>query len=176
MFFKKLYPQSQITSFEPDRKTFLLLKKNILTNKLTNTFLVNKAVSDRVGLFSFYSDPQDPGSTVMSLVKNRLHRASKKVTTTKLSVFIKEPVDFLKLDVEGTETKIIQELSLKRKLSFIKQGIIEYHHHIEKDNDQFSVLLAILEKNGFGYQISTKLKSPFKSNLYQDLLIYFYKK
>ncbi len=176
LFFKKLYPRSQIVSFEPDKKTFSLLKKNISVNRLKNIILVNKAIFNKNGFFSFYNNPSDPGSTVMSLQKNRLHKDFIKVKTIKISSFIKAPIDFLKLDVEGVETKVIRELTSKGKLSFIKQGVIEYHHHIEKNSDQFSVLLSLLEKSGFGYQISTKLKPPFQSNLYQDLLIYFYKK
>jgi len=176
LFFKKLYPDCRIIAFEPDRRTFSLLKKTIAANRFNNIALVNKALSDKNRSARFYSNAADPGSTVMSLERNRLYKYSTIVKTEKLSSYINKPVDFLKLDVEGTETKIIKELFVKEKLSFIHQGVIEYHHHINRNNNQLSILLSILEKSSFGYQISTKLRPPFEPNIYQDLLVYFYKK
>jgi len=176
LFFKKIYPHCKIIAFEPDRKTFSLLKKTIAINRFDNITLVNKALSDKNGSARLYSDFADPGSTVMSLEKNRLYKNSTIVKTVRLSDYINKPVDFLKLDIEGAEIKVINDLTVKRKLAQIHQGIIEYHHHIKRNDDRLSDLLSSLEKYGFGYQISNKLRPPFNPNTYQDLLIYFYKK
>ncbi len=53
---------------------------------------------------------------------------------------------------------------------------IEYHHHINPKNDVLSEMLKILEKEGFGYQISTFLRPPFDKWKFQDILIYVYQK
>ena len=82
----------------------------------------------------------------------------------------------MKMDIEGAETLVIEELSKKNKLKLIKQMVIEYHHHIDPKDDKFSKILRILEENDFGYKISSTLKSPLNREKFQDILIYAYKK
>ena len=54
--------------------------------------------------------------------------------------------------------------------------VIEYHHHIEPKEDNLSVILKILEDNGFGYQmISLTQRFPARET-FQDILIYAYQK
>lgn len=53
---------------------------------------------------------------------------------------------------------------------------MEYHHHMEASRDLLGRMLATLEENGFGYQIQTALKPPFKKEQYQNLIIYAYQK
>jgi hypothetical protein len=56
------------------------------------------------------------------------------------------------------------------------QMLIEYHHHLQKDVDALSCFLATLERNGFGYAITSCLKLPTWKGRYQDILIWAYKK
>jgi len=176
IFFKKLYPKSKIIVFEPDKKTFEKLKINAEHNNFKDVELLNKAVYDSKGTINFYYDPKNPGSLAMSTDKKRFHKSYKKVDSNILSNYIKKSVDFLKLDIEGAETLVIEELSKKNKLKLIKQMVIEYHHHIDPKDDKFSKILRILEENGFGYQIRSTLRSPLNREKFQDILIYAYKK
>jgi len=141
LFFKKLYPDANIIAFEPDSKCFSKLQGNINLNELTNIQIHQKALSDRDGTITFYSDPNDPGSLYMSTIKERMPKASQEVQCVTLSNYITKEVDFLKLDVEGAELQIMDELRRSNKLGYIKEMSIEYHHHILKDTDAFSKLL-----------------------------------
>ena len=54
--------------------------------------------------------------------------------------------------------------------------VIEYHHHIIKEDDVMSRMLKLLETAGFGYQIDSNLSRPLDQKQFQDILIYAYQK
>ncbi len=176
IFFKKLYPKSRIIAFEPDKRAFELLKRNMEVNRLRGIELHNKAVSDSEGKIMFYFDQKNPASLAMSAYKKRMPKSSLKVNATTLSKHIKEEVDFLKMDIEGAEGIVIGEMSSKNKLRLIKEMVIEYHHHIDKKKDNLSKILGILEKSGFGYQLNTDFAAPLIGKKFQDVIIYAYRK
>lgn len=176
IYFKKRYPLSRIIAFEPDVKTFKILKSNVETNNLKNVKLFNKAVYNSEGSINFYYDPSCSGSLVMSTRKERLSKACEKVGSVLLSNYIREDVDFLKMDIEGAEDLVIQELSVRNKLKFVREMVIEYHHHIDSAVDNFSKMLNLLEKNGFGYQIGASLGTQYCKGKFQNILIYVYLK
>jgi hypothetical protein len=89
---------------------------------------------------------------------------------------ISREIDLLKLDVEGAEHQVFQDLDESGKLKLIKNMIIEYHHNMGKDDDNLSHILGTLERNGFGYQLADTVRLPFEKNVYQVGLIYAYKK
>ena len=96
--------------------------------------------------------------------------------TVRLSHFINREVDLLKLDIEGAELMVLEDLAGNGKLSLIREMIIEYHHHMDQNGDEFSRFLAILEGNGFGYQVYSNLTVPFSRETFQDILVYAYRK
>lgn len=177
IYLKWLCPDAKIVAFEPDRKTFSILKKNVSNNNITDVELVNTALSSYQGKTLFYRQESDPGGGLMSLYKNRLAKnQSDYVQIHKLSNYIDGSVDLLKLDVEGAEGGVIRELSRARKLRRIREIIIEFHHHIPGKTETLSDLLSDLEINSFGYQISTLLRPPMTPEKFQDILIYAYRK
>ena len=177
LFFKKLYPKSKIIAFEPDKKAYGVLEKNVKVNNFINVELFNKAVSNKNGTINFYHNPQEPGSLIMSIKMERAYKTHTKAESVLLSNFIKGAhIDFLKMDVEGAEDLVIKDLSKKNKLRLVNEMVIEYHHHIKAGEDNLSEILKILEENSFGYQISTSEKATFKKGKFQDVLIYAYKK
>ena len=116
LFFKWLYPSSEIYAFEPDRETFALLKRNVEVNQLVGVHLYNAALSDRAGTAAFYVDHTRPGSPRMSLTYERMPKDSITVETLPLSQIIREQLagrelDFLKLDVEGAEDIVLRDLA-----------------------------------------------------------------
>ena len=106
-----------------------------------------------------------------------VHRV-KNNKTGEYEFFKKEdmPKDDDGYDIEGAELEVIEELSNTRKLCFIKQMVIEYHHHIVGESDVFSKMLKLLEDAGFGYQIESQLCKPLIREQFQDILVYAYRK
>lgn len=176
LFFALVYPECSIIAFEPDECTFLVLQENVSQNNLENVSLHMKALSNHEGTVDFYFDHENPGRLTMSTIKERMPKEKKEVLSTRLSNYIEGEVDFLKLDVEGSETEVIEDLQRENKIRLINQMAIEYHHHVEKGKDNLSKILKILEESNFGYQIDSSFSRPWKPNRFQDILIYAYRK
>jgi FkbM family methyltransferase len=176
-YFKWLYPNSRILAFEPGEEAFSCLKENIKNNNLLDSVQAHKAaLTNKEGIVKFFYDTANLGSLVMSIKEERNPKESRDVETILLSKHINEEVDFLKMDIEGAELEVIEELSNSGKLSYVKQMMIEYHHHIITESDEFSRILRILEDSGFGYQIESNLGRPVKGEKFQDILVYAYRK
>ncbi len=176
LYFRHYYPNSKIVAFEPDPVTFAMLKKNIEQNHFQNVHPHEIAISNKKGTASFFMDKSNPGSLTMSLKKARLPKNTVTVQTDLLSSYIHSSIDLLKMDVEGSEDVIISDLDKKGLFPKIKNIFFEYHHHINVSEDTLSKTLAILENNKFGYQLVSKLRSPFLEKKFQDIMIYAYKK
>jgi FkbM family methyltransferase len=181
LFFKRLYPRCRVIGFEPDPQTFELLQANAQVNRWESVELHNKALYTSEGEINFYTDPNRIGSGKMSTVRERFPGSAKRavlcqrVQTVRLSAFVHEEIDLLKMDVEGAEIAVISELAESGRLRLIKQMFIEYHHHLKIDEDHLSRMLRPLEDNGFGYQISSSSDLPWARKSVQPMLIYAYR-
>jgi FkbM family methyltransferase len=172
LYFKALYPQARLLAFEPAPETFKLLRENVKRNLLKNVRLENKAVSNEEGKIKFYGDK----SKTSSLIKERGSGEGIEVDVVRLSKYIDRTVDFLKIDVEGAEHFVLDDLVASGKLGMVSQLVIEYHHHIAKDTDRLSKFLKFLEDHNFGYQIEGSSQPPYKRMEYEDIMIYAYQK
>ena len=134
LYFKKIFPRAIIDGFEPFDHAFRVLKRNIDVNHLQDVTVHQLALSDRKGSNRLFYDPSNPGSSVRSLYRESAEdAASVAVDTTTLSSYVNRSVDFLKMDIEGAEIAVMQELHDTNKLPLIRKAAIEYHHHIAKD-------------------------------------------
>lgn len=176
LYFKILYPLSNVLAFEPDKYAFLCLDTNIKSNKLTSITPLNIALTDKKGPVDFFYDKYRSGSLLMSLKRERMPRQKRTVIASTLSEYIDRDIDLVKMNIEGSELEVIREVVNSGKLHFVKQMLIEYHHHIDKYCDIFSQILYLLENAGFGYQIESSLRRPYKPKQFQDIIIYAYKK
>lgn len=155
LFFKQMYPNAKIISFEPNEKNLNILKNNIMANNLHDVQVVNKAVSDKIGKLVFY----EYGNATGSLNKNNASGDVEKieVEAVLLSDYITEPVDILKIDIEGAESAVLLELAAKDKLKLVKNIAMEYHYSIDSSNKMPDVLKA-LENNGFKWWLGPTAK------------------
>lgn len=183
LFFKTLYPESTITAFEPNSAAYETFAKNIEVNDLKNVTLHNCAIYNSEGTMNFHYDSEDPGALSSSLLENNEPKGFsgvEAVRTVSLSGLINQPVDFLKLDVEGVEDIVIEDLLNNGKLKLVKRICIEYHHHltpVKPSQYTLSTMLKILEENGFRYHICSFLMPPYINILKdepQNFLIYAY--
>jgi FkbM family methyltransferase len=127
LYMKHIYPGSRITAFEPDPKAYKVLQENVELNRLNDVNLVNKAVFDHTGFLEWHFDNTRPDSLSMSAVARASLPDTMRIPCVRLSEFIGGPVDFVKLDVEGVEGEVLQELCESRKIEQIRQMAIEYH-------------------------------------------------
>jgi len=173
-YFKLLYPKCRITAFEADDDTFKMLERNVAENRLENVTLFNCALYDSKGTVTFYAGPQ-PGSLVSSTRKESLASSvTKEVGTDVLADYVDGRVDFVKMDIEGAEDRVIKNLFEMHKLPLIKEFVIEYHHHMTQNEDRLGDFLGMFEESKFGYTIKAPLVPPFRKGEFQCFLLYAY--
>jgi FkbM family methyltransferase len=173
LYFKWLYPKSRVQAFEADPNTYNLLQRNIESNHL-DVLTHNCALWDEEAEIDFFVDRTNPGGLLMSTDASRACGEPIKVPARQLSNFIQGPVDFLKLDVEGAEHRVLYDLVRSGKLASIRQMVIEYHHRIGQQKSRLAEFLRELELAGFDYQIQAALYPLTSRNVFQDVLIAAY--
>jgi hypothetical protein len=97
----------------------------------------------------------------------------------RLSSFITDEVDLVKLDVEGAEWGVLEDLVGSGAAGRVRRMIIEYHHHIERREDALGDFLNLLVRGGFGYQIGAYYNAPVNEAAepaYQDVQIHAYRR
>ncbi len=162
LFFKKLYPYAKITAFEPSPETFKLLQLNVKQNNLHDVELVNAAVCDRTDEIDFYvtKDPQSSWHWGDAAVDNGWYSPeiynTIKVPTVKLSSYLDQCIDFLKLDIEGMEERVLREI--EDKLSFVDEIRLEFHGSRTNPTNILENVIALLERNQFYYAIDQSRK------------------
>lgn len=176
LYFKWLYPDSKIYSFEPDKETYKKLSENISRNKLKNVFLYNKAIHNTNKQLIFYVDKETAGSLGMSLNKSDLLKKKIIVQSVRLSEFLNFRVDFMKMDIEGAEIEVISDLCSTKKINKINEMIIEYHHSRPKKRSELGAFLRDLDDLGWNYTVNAFCIPLNQRNISQDLLIYCYRR
>ena len=172
-FFKSYYPESKIIAFEADPNVYNVCIRNINSLKLLNVELNNYAIWDIETELDFMIEGADGGriGEVAKLGNNIV-----KIKAKKLSHFINQNIDFLKIDIEGAEYKVLQEIS--EKLYLIKNIFIEYHSFLESEQ-VLGNILNILKENNFRFHLKTIFApvNPYlniETNLGMDLQINIY--
>ena len=159
----------KVYSFEPDPANFQLLKKNVEINGFENVVLIQKAVSnitDKVKLFLGDND-----SAINRIYDAKLGDAKESIDVESVTIdeYFKEDdelVNFIKIDSEGSEVKIIngmkQFLSRNQELVMMTEF---FPFLIKKSGDEPNQYLKSLEKSGFSlYNILDKNEKTNKIN------------
>ena len=178
-FFKTLYPDCRILAFEPDAENFRLLEENARANGWTRTELHATGLHRRDGELPFYIYNDSPGALSSGFWQLRSAGEASRVTalrTEPLSRYVGEFVDLLKLDVEGSEHAILEDLAESGALARIGRIVCEYHHHVQPGDDRLGKFLSTLESAGFGYHLLAPLAMPFPEDEFQTFTISAYRR
>lgn len=143
LYYKQLAPAARIVAFEPDINTFELFKKNV--EGLSNIKIFNQAVWKENIILKFAAS-----GTLSSKIVTNTATDTVDVQAVRLKNYLNEPVDFLKLDIEGAEYEVLKDCEENLKLA--KKIFIEYHGHFNTIN-QLNEILEILARNQFSYYI-----------------------
>jgi FkbM family methyltransferase len=170
LYFKWLYPDAQITAFEPDPTTFKTLSENVSANHLDNVITYNIALGGEDTEINFHV--AEAGSLMMSAVQNRSHGTTFRVPCKRLSTFITREIDLVKLDIEGMEGPVLDELSESGKLGMVREMIIEIHHNLPNSPTRLIRVLQRLEQAGFHYQITNIHTTSPDLSSFQDILVH----
>jgi FkbM family methyltransferase len=153
LFFKTQYPSAIVTGFEPDENNYSLLKSNLDSWNFKETDVVRAAVWVENGSIQFNSAGGMSGS--VQLEESKLGAAPQNtVPCIRLKDFLTEPIDFLKLDIEGAEYAVVKDCA--SQLSNVRNLFVEYHGYY-REMHKLNEILGILLDNGFKYYIKEGL-------------------
>lgn len=144
------YPfAKRIISLEPSGEHFEALTAMLSQNKMNRVQPLNLALSDKNGEATFY---HHPNVTMYSLRPevNGLPEEAEKVMTMDMETLCKtydlDVIDFMKLDVEGSEVDILASESFEKMAPRIKNMVIELHTW---SNVNFGQTMGMLRDYGF---------------------------
>jgi FkbM family methyltransferase len=147
--YRRLYPHSRVLAFEPDPKIAAVLRGNLARNKASDVEVVQAAVWIKSGVISFFMEGAD-GSRVLPDVEGKSSAVT--VPCIDFAEFIKEPIDLLKMDIEGAEFTVVPHIS--SKLHLVKNLVVECHLNNNRIDD-FANLLLVLQASGFRVAVNT---------------------
>jgi hypothetical protein len=135
--------------------------------------IVTAGLGDSDGTATFAADGSAGGRV-------EAEAATKKVRVERLSKYLTEPVDFLKLNIEGQELPVLRECAEAGVLKNVRQMVVEYHGWA-RGKQCLGDLLSLLDSQGFRYllhdfdaETCVTTKPPFRHrpNAHWFCLIY----
>jgi FkbM family methyltransferase len=165
LYFKQLYPDSRVTAFEPDKKIFDVLKKNMQAFELSDVELIDKAVWRSDEVLKFWPEGADGGRILPqdSVVEYD------SVEAVRLRPYLSQPVDFLKLDIEGAESEVLKDC---RDLLFNVTNLFVEYHSFADQVQSFAPLINVLCEAGFRLHFhpsGTSLQPFYHRTIRQDM-------
>jgi FkbM family methyltransferase len=145
IYMKRLYPNARIIAFEPDEKNFQLLKKNVESFGYEDVETRQEAVWTEDTNLQFASE-----GSMSSRIETESSKDAISVRAIRLRDILNEPVDFLKIDIEGAEFEVLKDVA--DRLQHVQHLFLEYHGSFAQ-NDELAQLFKILAEQGFSYYI-----------------------
>ena len=172
LYFKSLYPHAIVHCFEPYSKAVEYLKRNIAANNLENVFVYQEAVSALDGEIKL-NIPADANMLNPTVLVAKDSTVFEIVKSVKLSSFvnsIKENIDLIKLDVEGAEYDIVEDLNNSGILATgkVRMLVVEYHDSVFKDALRLQQFIGMLSDNN--YEVSREQLYPTRDILIKVVL------
>ncbi len=170
IYLKKQHPGAIITAFEPDKKIFTLLRKNIESFGFEDVTLINKAVWKNNNNLKFSSEGT-LGGTITGLGIPEYNVIEVETSRLRDVLMEYEKIDFLKIDIEAAEYDVVKDCA--DELHRADRLFIEYHS-IPGNPQQLDEILMFVKNAGFRYYIKeawNNMQYPFSQdkNLYYDL-------
>ncbi|HEU0114538.1 MAG TPA: FkbM family methyltransferase [Thermomicrobiales bacterium] len=157
LYLKRRFPKARIVAFEPNPDAFALLARNVEQNGLADVELVNAALAPEAGGIPFEIHRRGVrgrtwgGSGAPNPWIGWGNYLQVTVPSVRLSHWLDQPVDLLKMDIEGMETVVLAEA--EPRLGVVRQIILEFHGARANPDNDLDRLLAILERAGFAVRL-----------------------
>lgn len=171
LFLRSIYPAAAITAIEPQPREAELCRHAVTLNRLNGITVINAAVGEEAGqrMLSIVDD----NSVISSFCTARAGNAHQQPTRVlRLSTLLPaEPVDLLKMDIEGAEQEVLRELAASGALSpdRIRNLVIEVHRFPSRTGDPLAAILQLLTTCGYDYSIAARAGG---ASHHQDVLVY----
>jgi len=168
--YKRQFPLANIIAFEPDPQIAPVLRRNLERNCASDVEIVEAAAWVRDGQSQWFCEGIDGSHLVGAQSGNGAI-----VQTVDLARYLTDPVDLLKIDIEGAEYELIAHLA--ERLQNVKNIIIECHFDQSKIvpfGDMLRVLAAagfMVSVNSFGEWRDLIRQVPVPHNHWEQYLV-----
>lgn len=167
--------KGKVYAFEPDPENFELLKKNVTINGYSNVILVNMALSDKTGDSLLFLNDENRGDH--RIYDSGDNRQSVQITTVRLDDYFKDKkvsIDFIKMDIQGSEAKAMKGATKLLKRNKTLKLITEFMPKaIAQSGTSPREYLKLLQKNGFKfYRLDEEKEALVLSTLSKFLVAY----
>ena len=146
----KIVRNGKVICFEPTKKYFKILSKNVNANKLTNVQVYNFALSNRIGKFNIFVGSDSATMHPINKVENRNKET---INTQTLDSFVSnnniKDINFIKIDIDGHEPLFFE--GAEKTLNTYKPIIIMEisHQHFRKAGYLAWDFYKYLKDNGY---------------------------
>jgi FkbM family methyltransferase len=159
IYWARAFPEATITAFEPDPANTAFLRDNLAAAGATNVTVIEAAVwvSDgAIELSRTDADAGHVGSRIVEGESSGSDQAGISVPTVRLREYLSDPIDFLKLDIEGAETDVV--LDIADLLPGVANMFVEYHGFAGRS--RLTELLEPIQEAGFSVYPEQEHASP----------------
>jgi FkbM family methyltransferase len=164
IYMKQQYPYAEILAFEPDETNFQLLSKNVDSFGYGDVNLCKEAIWIDNTTLRFSSQ-----GTMTSKIEMGAGAGTIEVKAIRLRDLLNREVDFLKIDIEGAEYKVLCDIA--DKLFLVKNMFLEYHGTFAQ-NKELTAVFKMISDAGFNYYIkeaATLFDYPFQRTKKSDI-------
>lgn len=165
LFLKSYFPDASVYCIEPSIDNFKQLKKHVLDNNLNNINCYNGGLWNKLTNLEAYIFRD--GREWSYSVREKLDGEIKAITITQIISQMgwdKEIIDFLKIDIEGSEKDLFSDITINTWLNKTRLVAIEIHDEYKCRN----LINKILENLNFKLYYEGELTIAINLNLMQD--------
>lgn len=137
----------KVIAFEPNPEAFQILETNVHLNELSHLVSLHRLGVSSTGGELGFANPSPANLGMARLVPN--YQAQFQIKTVKLDDYLEEPVDFIKIDVEGHELQVLEGMT----------GIMKTFQpriYVEVDNSERDQFMAFIVSQNYTVQASLK--------------------
>lgn len=162
-YVKAMYPNATVLGFEPVEELRTIAEANMTSLGFEKVTILPNAIAGEAGRRRLRTSLEN---TLAGSITDRMDRKTGRTTedfveAKTLSEFIKGPVDFIKLDIEGVEHEVF--LEAKDKLHMVRYIFCEFHYDGVRSRQKFEDILKVLAEAGFVYHIA---RTPWAEERY----------
>jgi len=164
IYFKRRYPHAKLTAFEADPRLASICRRNLAVNEGTEQVEVKEAaVWTADGTVEFVCEGTDSGA--IASLDAPVEGPVTQVLSVRLRDWLDEPVDLLKLDVEGAELPVLDDC--RDRLGNVRAMFVEIHES-NPCRRQTGSMFDLLTAAGFVFDVRALTPLPWRSSQVQS--------